>query len=68
MASLDGSASGKMGMRAIVYYMSTTIIAVFIGIFMVLIIHPGKGSKEKLHRDGKIEQIHTTDAFMDLIR
>ncbi|KAJ6664347.1 hypothetical protein lerEdw1_008566 [Lerista edwardsae] len=68
MASLDGSASGKMGMRAIVYYMSTTIIAVFIGIFMVLIIHPGKGSKEKLHRDGKIEQVHTTDAFMDLIR
>lgn len=68
MASLDGSASGKMGMRAIIYYMSTTIIAVFIGIFMVLIIHPGKGSKDKVHRDGKIEQIHTTDAFMDLIR
>ncbi|XP_066492686.1 excitatory amino acid transporter 1-like [Tiliqua scincoides] len=68
MASLDGSSSGKMGMRAIIYYMSTTIIAVFIGIFMVLIIHPGKGSKEKVHRDGKIEQVHATDAFMDLIR
>ncbi|XP_067329638.1 excitatory amino acid transporter 1-like isoform X2 [Anolis sagrei] len=68
MASLDGSASGKMGMRAVIYYMMTTIIAVFIGIFMVLIIHPGKGSKEKLHREGKIEQVHTTDAFMDLIR
>ncbi|KAJ7308415.1 hypothetical protein JRQ81_008960 [Phrynocephalus forsythii] len=68
MASLDGSASGRMGMRAVVYYMTTTILAVFTGIFMVIIIHPGKGSKEKLHREGKIEQVHTTDAFMDLIR
>ncbi|XP_020636694.2 excitatory amino acid transporter 1 [Pogona vitticeps] len=68
MASLDGTTSGKMGMRAVIYYMTTTILAVFTGIFMVLIIHPGKGSKEKLHREGKIEQVHTTDAFMDLIR
>ncbi|XP_038240128.1 excitatory amino acid transporter 1-like [Dermochelys coriacea] len=68
MASLDGKASGKMGMRAVVYYMVTTIIAVFIGILMVIIIHPGKGSKDKLHREGKIEQVQTTDAFMDLVR
>ncbi|XP_030396527.1 excitatory amino acid transporter 1-like isoform X1 [Gopherus evgoodei] len=68
MASLDGKASGKMGLRAVVYYMMTTIIAVFIGILMVIIIHPGKGSKDKLHREGKIEQVQTTDAFMDLVR
>lgn len=68
MASLDGRASGKMGMRAVIYYMVTTIIAVFIGILMVIIIHPGKGSKEKLHREGRIEQVQTTDAFMDLVR
>nr|XP_005312987.1 excitatory amino acid transporter 1-like isoform X1 [Chrysemys picta bellii]XP_042703618.1 excitatory amino acid transporter 1-like isoform X1 [Chrysemys picta bellii] len=68
MASLDGKASGKMGLRAVVYYMVTTIIAVFIGILMVIIIHPGKGSKDKLHREGKIEQVQTTDAFMDLVR
>ncbi|XP_062815365.1 excitatory amino acid transporter 1-like [Anolis carolinensis] len=68
MSSLEGSASGKMGMRAVIYYMTTTIIAVFIGIFMVLVIHPGKGSKEKLHPQGQIEPVHTTDAFLDLIR
>ncbi|XP_019406203.1 PREDICTED: excitatory amino acid transporter 1-like [Crocodylus porosus] len=68
MASLDGKASGKMGMRAVIYYMVTTIIAVFIGILMVIIIHPGKGTKDKLHREGKIEQVQTTDAFMDLVR
>ncbi|KFV62370.1 Excitatory amino acid transporter 4, partial [Dryobates pubescens] len=68
MASLDGRASGKMGMRAVIYYTVTTIIAVFIGILMVIIIHPGKGSKDNLHREGRIEQVQTTDAFMDLVR
>nr|XP_033811451.1 excitatory amino acid transporter 1-like isoform X2 [Geotrypetes seraphini] len=68
MASLDSRASGKMGLRAVVYYMVTTLIAVIIGIIMVIIVHPGKGSKASLHREGKIEQIQAADAFLDLIR
>ncbi|CAM4570439.1 unnamed protein product [Caretta caretta] len=67
-AALDSKASGKMGMRAIVYYMSTTIIAVIIGIIIVVIIHPGKGTKENMHREGKIMQVTAADAFLDLIR
>ncbi|XP_075788647.1 excitatory amino acid transporter 1 [Pelodiscus sinensis] len=67
-AALDNKASGKMGMRAIVYYMSTTIIAVMIGIIIVVIIHPGKGTKENMHREGKIMQVTAADAFLDLIR
>ena len=57
MAALDSRASGKMGMRAVVYYTTTTIIAVIIGIVMVLIIHPGKGSKEEFTKQQKIEQV-----------
>ncbi|XP_032069621.1 excitatory amino acid transporter 1 isoform X6 [Thamnophis elegans] len=68
VAALDSKASGKMGLRAVAYYMSTTIIAVLIGIIMVVIIHPGKGSKEKMHREGKIVQVTAADAFLDLIR
>uniref|UniRef100_W5N4V6 Amino acid transporter n=1 Tax=Lepisosteus oculatus TaxID=7918 RepID=W5N4V6_LEPOC len=67
MAALDSKASGKMGMRAVVYYMTTTIIAVFIGIIMVLIIHPGRGSKDEFTKQQKIEQISPADAFLDLI-
>ncbi|KAG6940865.1 solute carrier family 1 member 3 [Chelydra serpentina] len=67
-AALDSKASGKMGMRAIVYYMSTTIIAVIIGIIIVVIIHPGKGTKENMHREGKIMKVTAADAFLDLIR
>nr|XP_014340439.1 PREDICTED: excitatory amino acid transporter 1-like [Latimeria chalumnae] len=68
IASLDSKVSGKMGMRAVVYYMVTTVIAVFIGIVVVMIVHPGKGSKEKLYQEVKIEQVQAADAFLDLIR
>lgn len=68
MASLDSRASGKMGMRAVVYYTTTTIIAVFIGIVMVLIIQPGKGKKDEFTRQQQIEQVSAADAFLDLIR
>ncbi|XP_063311911.1 excitatory amino acid transporter 1-like [Pelobates fuscus] len=68
MAALDSKASGKMGLRAVVYYTVTTFIAVFIGIVMVIIIHPGKGTKENMAAGGKIERVQATDAILDLIR
>ncbi|KAK1883513.1 Excitatory amino acid transporter 1 [Dissostichus eleginoides] len=57
MAALDSKASGKMGMRALIYYMTTTFIAVFTGIIVVLIIHPGKGSKAEFGKQQKIENM-----------
>ncbi|MBN3317127.1 EAA1 protein, partial [Atractosteus spatula] len=69
ISSLDNKASGKMGMRAIVYYMVTTFIAVFIGIVMVMIIRPGKGNRDSpLPTGNNIEQVQAADAFLDLIR
>ncbi|MGH0151170.1 UNVERIFIED_CONTAM: hypothetical protein FKN15_032546 [Acipenser sinensis] len=69
MSSLDSRASGKMGVRAVVYYMVTTFIAVFIGIVMVMIIRPGRGHRDSsVPMESKIEQIQAVDAFLDLIR
>ncbi|KAM9810617.1 solute carrier family 1 member 3a [Neosynchiropus ocellatus] len=68
MAALDSRASGKMGLRAVIYYTTTTVIAVFIGIVMVLIIHPGKGSKDEFSKQEQVEKVSPADAFMDLIR
>uniref|UniRef100_A0A1A7X546 Amino acid transporter n=1 Tax=Iconisemion striatum TaxID=60296 RepID=A0A1A7X546_9TELE len=68
IAALDSHASGKMGMRAVIYYTTTTVIAVFIGIVMVLIIHPGKGSKDEFTKQQQIEQVSPADAFLDLVR
>lgn len=56
-------------MRAVVYYMVTTLIAVFIGIVVALTIQPGKGSGETSRGNRvNIEPIQTIDAFLDLIR
>ncbi|XP_051967525.1 excitatory amino acid transporter 1-like isoform X2 [Xyrauchen texanus] len=69
ISSLDSKASGKMGIRAIIYYMVTTFIAVFIGIVMVILIRPGKGSRDSLMASsGSIEAVQAADAFLDLIR
>lgn len=69
MASLDKKASGKMGMHAVIYYMVTTLIAVFIGIVVVLTIQPGVGSRaSSAGNNVNVEPIQTVDAFLDLIR
>ncbi|XP_016331835.1 excitatory amino acid transporter 1-like [Sinocyclocheilus anshuiensis] len=69
ISSLDSKTSGKMGIRAIVYYMVTTFIAVFIGIVMVIIIRPGKGSRDSpVASSGSTEPVQAADTFLDLIR
>ncbi|KAM9446644.1 solute carrier family 1 member 3a isoform 1-T2 [Clarias gariepinus] len=69
MAALDSRASGRMGMRAVVYYTTTTVIAVFIGIVMVVVIQPGKGgAKPDTLSQQNLEEVNAADAFLDLIR
>ncbi|XP_014071709.1 excitatory amino acid transporter 1 [Salmo salar] len=69
ISSLDSKASGKMGMRAVGYYMVTTLIAVFIGIVIVIVIKPGKGHRDSpVASSGTIEPVQAADAFLDLIR
>ncbi|XP_037530595.1 excitatory amino acid transporter 4 [Nematolebias whitei] len=69
ISSLDSKASGKMGVRAVVYYMVTTLTAVFIGIVIVMIIRPGRGSRDSpVVKSGNIEPVQAADAFLDLVR
>ncbi|XP_046884337.1 excitatory amino acid transporter 1-like isoform X2 [Hypomesus transpacificus] len=69
ISSLDSKATGRMGVQALLYYMVTTIIAVFTGIVVVVLIQPGKGTKDTLPpSSGRIEVVQTLDAFLDLVR
>ena len=68
MASLDPRAFGRMGGRAIIYYMTTTLIAVIIGIVLVLSIRPGKQGSEDIDKQGKTKQVDALDALFDLVR
>jgi len=41
IAKLNPRSCGKMGGKALLYYFSTTLIAIIIGIVLVVAIHPG---------------------------
>ncbi|KAL1131354.1 hypothetical protein AAG570_010972, partial [Ranatra chinensis] len=69
MAQLDARSSGRMGMRALIYYITTTILAAIIGIIVVLVIHPGN-PQIKHHVGGTSSEtkVSTLDAILDIIR
>uniref|UniRef100_A0A3B3ZV91 Amino acid transporter n=1 Tax=Periophthalmus magnuspinnatus TaxID=409849 RepID=A0A3B3ZV91_9GOBI len=78
LAGLDARSSGRMGSRAMVYYMSTTVIAAVLGVILVLSIHPGNpklrggdssstGSRSTSSAP-RNQEVSSLDAFLDLIR
>ncbi|XP_059414040.1 excitatory amino acid transporter 2-like isoform X2 [Carassius carassius] len=70
LAGLDARSSGRMGSRAMVYYMSTTVIAAVLGVILVLGIHPGnpKLRSSQFSSAPKNQEVSSMDAFLDLIR
>lgn len=72
IGSLDLSLSRKIGIRAIVYYMVTTVMAVILGIILVLVIKPGKNSNDTEVENkmdvGATRNITTPDTLLDLVR
>ncbi|XP_071751188.2 excitatory amino acid transporter 2-like isoform X1 [Centroberyx gerrardi] len=69
LAGLDAKSSGRLGTRAMVYYMTTTVIAAILGVILVLVIHPGNPKlKENLGEGEKNDEVSSLDAFFDLIR
>ncbi|XP_075453104.1 excitatory amino acid transporter 3 [Ascaphus truei] len=69
VAALDSGVSGKIGLRAIVYYFCTTVLAVILGIVLVVSIKPGVSqSADEIDRTGSTPEVNTVDALLDLLR
>ncbi|XP_041984354.1 excitatory amino acid transporter 3 [Aricia agestis] len=72
IGSLDLSLSGRVGLRAIVYYMTTTVCAVMLGIALVTTIKPGNDpgafSAPNATRKLVTKETLTSDTLLDLIR
>ncbi|KAK6628734.1 hypothetical protein RUM43_002550 [Polyplax serrata] len=68
IGSLDLSLSGRIGGRAVFFYMTTTMIAVVEGIILVIAIHPGQGDSSSIARAGTSRNVTTADTLMDLVR
>lgn len=66
VAVLDNKSTGKLGKRAVIYYMSTTVLAVILGIVLVSSIKPGATkSAGKSEEQQHVEAVHS---IFDLIR
>lgn len=69
IGALDLSLSKKIAMRSIIYYFTTTICAVILGIVLVTVFQPGKGHKADLKGDTKVTRdVLTADTLLDLVR
>ena len=69
LAQLDAQSSGKMGLRALIYYFGTTIIAAIIGIVLVISIRPGSRSGQvEIKPESTSEEGRTIDTVLDLLR
>ncbi|KAK2895876.1 hypothetical protein Q8A73_015364 [Channa argus] len=69
MSSVDRKTNGKIGLRALSYYMATTLVAAFTGIALALLIQPGNSSRTtSVSSSGGVEAVGSVDSILDLIR
>ncbi len=70
MTNLKGKSSSKLGLFTMAYYISTTMIAIMIGITLALVIRPGDVTvaKPAVTKGGNTHPPTATDTFLDLIR
>lgn len=69
LATLDSKATGKIGRRTVLYYLTTTLLAVILGIVLVVSIRPGdSGDKRETDDDRLTKPRRNLDSFLDLIR
>uniref|UniRef100_A0A3B3V7Y5 Amino acid transporter n=1 Tax=Poecilia latipinna TaxID=48699 RepID=A0A3B3V7Y5_9TELE len=69
ISNVDRKDFGKIGLWTFIYYLVTTVVAAFTGIFLAVVIKPGKSSRHTSESSpGKTEAVHSVDAFLDLIR
>ena len=72
LGSLDIKVAGAVGIRTVLYYGSTTMLAVVLGLILVLTIRPGNVNSPSKPCDNHTltdaQQIDTLDSILDLIR
>ena len=69
LADLDQKSSGRLGRRAVLYYMFTTGVAVLLGIILVVSIKPGSyGGDKEFNKDADQPKTRTMDTILDLLR
>ena len=71
LGSLEGKVAGSLGWKTVLYYFSTTLMAIVLGLILVVSIQPG-GRVDTLECNnsthGLVHEIELVDTILDLIR
>ena len=67
LATLDSRVSGRVGGRAVTYYLTTTVLAAILGLILVSAIKPGSGMSRP-EKEKEQELVRPLDSFLDIIR
>ena len=67
IGQLDLRVSGKIGGRAVLYYMTTTFLAVTLGIILCVSIRPGIANIDEVIEEGEEAKGTAVDTLLDLI-
>ena len=70
IGNIDAQLSGKIALRAMTYYMCTTVVAIIIGIILVSSVQPGRRGQVEDVGGSPIsgKKLTTIDTILDLIR
>ena len=72
LGSLEAKVAGTLGWKTIVYYLTTTILAIMLGLLLVLTIKPGDKHKNSPSCNNATvvdsEHLDTLDSILDLLR
>ena len=66
IGSLDLRLSGKIGGRAVLYYMTTTCLAVSLGIILTVVIQPGAANTDTAIQEKEETKGTAIDTLLDL--
>ena len=68
LSTLEKEATGKIGRRTVLYYLTTTLVAVVLGIVLVISIRPGDSGQGADDKEDVRGPHRNLDSFLDLIR
>ena len=71
LGSLEAKVAGSLGWKTVLYYFTTTILAIILGIILVVTIKPGgRGQQFECNNStaGSNNELSTLDSILDLFR
>ncbi len=73
LGSLEAKVAGALGWKTVLYYMTTTLMAVVLGLILVMTIQPGNrdfpvGNCDNSTDREEVEELQVLDSILDLFR